>query len=80
MKWFISLITIAVGMMLVIKTQWIYDFTGPNGWAEQHLGTSGGTSFLIKLIGLVMIFGAFLAVTGLLGSILHATVGKWLNI
>ncbi len=68
MNWFIALIVIAIGSLLVIKTQWIYDFTGPIDWAEEHLGTEGGTRLFIKLIGIVMIVGAFLGVTGILGG------------
>lgn len=68
MNWFIALIVIAIGSLLVIKTQWIYDFTGPIDWAEEHLGTEGGTRLFIKLIGVLMIVGAFLGVTGILGG------------
>jgi len=68
MKWFIGLLVIGVGSLLVIKTQWIYDFTGPIDWADQHLGTEGGTRLFIKLIGVLFIIGAFLAVTGILGG------------
>ena len=68
MKWFIGLLVIGFGSLLVIKTQWIYDFTGPIEWADQHLGTEGGTRLFIKLIGIVIILGAFLAVTGILGG------------
>ena len=68
MKWFLGLLVIGVGSLLVIKTQWIYDFTGPIEWADQHLGTEGGTRLFIKLIGIVIILGAFLAVTGILGG------------
>ncbi len=68
MKWLIGLLVIVVGSLLVIKTQWFYDFTGPIEWAEQHLGTEGGTRLFIKLLGVLMIIGAFLAVTGILGN------------
>ena len=79
MKWVVEIIVILVGFFLVVKTQWIYDFTGPVDWAEAHLGTSGGTRLLIKLIGLVMIFGAFLAMTGLLGVIVKGAFGPFLK-
>lgn len=79
MNWFISLSTILVGSLLVMKTQWIYDFIGPIEWAEQHLGTEGGTRLFIKLIGVVMIFGVLLAATGLLGSIVRGIFGPFLR-
>ncbi|MEK7637243.1 MAG: hypothetical protein AAB402_02525 [Patescibacteria group bacterium] len=75
MKWLISLIVIAVGAFMVIKTQWIYDFTGPIDWAEQHLGTEGGTRLFIKLLGVLLILGAFLGVTGILGNWVLAIFG-----
>jgi hypothetical protein len=68
MTWLISLLVIGVGSLLVIKTQWIYDFTGPIDWAEQHLGSEGGTRLFIKLLGVLMIMGTFLAATGILGG------------
>ena len=71
MKWFVSLIIIAVGCLMVIKTQWIYEFTGPIDWAEQH----GGTHAFIKLLGVALILGTFLGVTGVLGNWLTGFFG-----
>lgn len=68
MSWLIATGVVLVGTLLVVRTQWIYDFTGPIDWAEQHLGTEGGTRLFIKLIGVLMILGAFLGVTGILGG------------
>ncbi len=68
MKWLISLGTIALGAFMVIKTQWIYEFTGPIEWAEQHLGSEGGTRLFIKLLCVLLILGTFLAITGTLGG------------
>jgi len=75
MTWLIGGITIAIGCLLVIKTQWIYDFTGPIDWAEQHLGTEGGTRILIKILGVLLILGAFLGVTGILGAMVKGFFG-----
>lgn len=75
MSWFIGLLVIGLGVLLVVKTQWIYDFTGPIDWAEQHLGTEGGTRLFIKLMGVVLIMGAFLAVTGILSGWVNAIFG-----
>ncbi len=68
MKWLIAIAVIGVGSLMVIKTQWITDFTGPIDWAEQHLGSEGGTRLFIKLLGVILILGAFLGVTGILGG------------
>jgi predicted small integral membrane protein len=80
MNWFIGLLVIGVGSLLVIRTQWIYDFTGPIDWAEQHLGTEGGTRLFIKLIGVLFIIGAFLGVTGILGNWVAGFFGGFMKV
>ena len=80
MKWFIGLLVIGVGSLLVLRTQWIYDFTGPIDWAEQHLGTEGGTRLFIKLIGVLIILGAFLGVTGILGGWVTSFFGSFMRV
>lgn len=70
MPWYLSLLVIGFGIFLVVKTQWIYDFTGPIDWAEVHLGSSGGTRLMIKLIGVIIILGVFLTWTGILPAML----------
>ena len=75
MNWLIALGIIAVGMLMVIKTNWIIDFTGRIDWAEQHLGSEGGTRIFIKLLGVLVILGTFLGVTGILGGWVKAIFG-----
>jgi len=65
MSIFWGLITFAIGLIFVIKTEWILRINGRVMWAEIHLGTEGGTRLLYKLIGLVFIFISFLFLTGL---------------
>ena len=79
MTFFIELLIIGLGMLLVIKTQWIYDFTGPIDFAERFLGSEGGTRLFIKLLGLLMIIGSFLAMTGLLGAMVDGIFGSLLG-
>lgn len=71
MNYVIGGIVIIVGAILVIKTEWIYNFTGPIDWAETHLGTDGGTRLLIKIIGLILILGTFMTLTGCTTSLLR---------
>lgn len=80
MSWIISIAVIAVGCLMIIKTNWFYDFTGPVDWAERHLGSEGGTRMLIKLIGVLMIAGTFLAITGILQNIILAIFGQSLQL
>lgn len=79
MNWFIGILVILVGVFLVVKTEWIYAFTGPIGWAEEHLGSEGGSRLFIKLLGVLVIIGALLAGTGILGNIVRAIFGTFLG-
>ncbi|KKQ40851.1 MAG: hypothetical protein US58_C0012G0060 [Candidatus Magasanikbacteria bacterium GW2011_GWA2_37_8] len=65
-----------LGVVLVIKTEWFLENFGTIAWAEENLGTSGGSRLLYKLIGLVLIFVGFLLVTNLMQGFLMATIGK----
>ncbi len=76
MKYFIGLLAIALGIVLVIKTEWFLENFGVNTWAEEHLGTSGGSRLMYKLIGLAIIFIAMMGLTGLLGGFIMGTVGR----
>lgn len=76
MKYIIGILAIAVGCLLVIKTEWFIQNFGTNAWAEQHLGASGGTRLMYKLIGLAIIFIAMMGMTGLLGGFIMGTFGK----
>ncbi|PIP67374.1 MAG: hypothetical protein COV79_04410 [Parcubacteria group bacterium CG11_big_fil_rev_8_21_14_0_20_41_14] len=73
---FIGILMTAAGFMMVWKTEAIVQFTGYNAWAEDKLGTMGGTRLLTKLIGLIVIFGGMLAITNMHQSFLQATIGK----
>ena len=75
-KYIVGLIAIVVGVFLIIKTEWFIENFGTNAWAEEHLGTSGGTRLMYKLIGLAIIIIAMMGVTGLLGNFIMATFGK----
>jgi len=76
MPWYASLITLLVGVFMILKTQWIYDFTGPIEWAERTLGTEGGTHAFIKILGVLLIIGTFLTWTGLLQRMLLGIFGS----
>jgi hypothetical protein len=67
---------VLIGVLLVLKTEWFVQNFGSNAWAEEKLGTSGGTRLLYKLIGIAFIFFGFLAITNLLNSFLVGTLGK----
>ncbi len=76
MRYVIGILMAAVGVFLILKTEWFIQNFGTNAWAEEHLGYSGGTRLMYKLIGIIFIFFGFLAITNLLNSFLTGTVGK----
>ena len=76
MTFVLELLGIALGAIIVIKTEWFVQNFGTSEWAEAHMGTSGGTRLLYKLIGVGIIVIAMLAMAGLLGGLIMGTVGK----
>jgi len=66
----IGLISAAVGAVIVIKAEWIFQNFGRVPWAEKHLGTEGGSRLFYKLIGLVIIIIGFLTATNLIGGLI----------
>jgi len=73
---FIGVVLVAIGFLLNWKTESIVQFTGYNDWAEQHLGTEGGTRLLTKLIGIAFIFFGMLAATNMYKGFLESTIGS----
>ena len=76
MRYFVGIFLVAAGIVLVLKTEWFIQNFGSSAWAEEHLGTSGGTRLMYKLIGIIAIFFGFLAITNLYQQFLVGTVGK----
>lgn len=75
MKYVLGIILIGLGFLIVWKSDWIMNNFGRIPWAEKHLGMDGGTRLLWKLIGLLVIIGSFLYMTGALGSLVRLIFG-----
>ena len=76
MHYFIGAVCVVIGILLVLKSEWfLYNF-GAIPWAEQNLGTSGGSRLMYKFIGLIAIFVGFLLVTNMFGNFIMGTIGK----
>ena len=72
-KFIIGMIIIAIGFLIVWKSEWLLINFGRIGWAEKHLGTGGGSRAMYKLIGsLIIVFGLLYATD------LTNTTLKWL--
>lgn len=63
---------------MVVKTEWFLENFGTIAWAEENIGSSGGSRLMYKLIGLIIIFIGFLLVTNMFNNFLMATLGKLL--
>jgi predicted small integral membrane protein len=70
MQYFIGILGTVAGFMLVWKTSAVLSFTGQIEFAEKYLGTEGGSRLFIKLVGLLIIFIAWLYMFNLGGWIL----------
>ena len=75
MKYFLGIIIVGIGFLIVWKADWMMENFGRISWAEAKLGTEGGTRFLYKLIGIAIIIGSFLYMSGALASIMRAIFG-----
>lgn len=78
MRYIIGILFVAVGVLFVLKTQWFIENFGTNAWAEDKLGTSGGTRLMYKLLGIIFIFLGFLTITNMIEGFIMGTVGKLL--
>jgi len=76
MNYIIGIICVLVGSLLILKTEWFFENFGTIAWAEENLGTSGGSRLMYKLIGLVAIFIGFLLVTNMFQGFIMGTLGK----
>ncbi len=78
MNYFIGFLLVALGTVMVIKTEWFLENFGPIAWAEENLGTSGGSRLAYKFLGIIGIFIGFLLITNMFQGFLMGTVGKLL--
>ncbi len=64
------IIGVVLGALLVLKSDWIVNIFGRVYWAEQYLGSEGGTRLFWKLVGLAIILISLLYYTEILQSFL----------
>ena len=65
---------VAIGAVITIFANKIYESVGPMAWAEEHLGTEGGSRLMYKLIGIGFCIIGFLLATGMLGGLIIGIV------
>ncbi len=59
-----GLILIAIGTLIVIKSEDLFKNFGRISWFEKNLGSEGGSRLGYKLIGILIIFFGLLMTTG----------------
>jgi len=67
----IGAIILAVGALIVIKSETVLNMFGRITFFEHYLGTEGGSRLGYKLVGLLTIFIGFLIMTNLIGGFLE---------
>lgn len=67
---------VAVGVLMIIKTESIIQSVGTSDWAESKFGTSGGTRMMYKIIGIIVIILSLMGLTGQLGGFVLAVFGR----
>lgn len=72
MRYIFGIIAIIIGTILVLKSEWFYNFFGRIELAERYLGTDGGSRLMYKLIGIAVVFISLLYMTGGVEDVLKA--------
>ncbi|HCJ52360.1 MAG: hypothetical protein A2898_01305 [Candidatus Kerfeldbacteria bacterium RIFCSPLOWO2_01_FULL_48_11] len=76
MRYFLGIIIIGIGYVFVWKSDWFVENFGRIDFAERHLASGlGGTRLFYKLLGIVIIIGAFLYMSGAVESMLGSIFG-----
>jgi len=70
MRFFIGLIIVVLGFLLVWKANPIVETFGHVPFAEKYLGADGGTRLFWKLIGILSIILGFMYMFGLIEGII----------
>lgn len=60
----LGLILIALGVVLVMKTEWFMQNIGAISWFEEKFGSSGGSRLGYKLLGILLLVLGIIFATG----------------
>ncbi|OGH83891.1 MAG: hypothetical protein A2469_04095 [Candidatus Magasanikbacteria bacterium RIFOXYC2_FULL_40_16] len=80
MKYILGILAILLGVVVVVKAEWFVINFGSIAWAEEHLGTSGGSRLMYKLIGLAMIIISIMIMTDMAQEIFLSVMGRTFGI
>ena len=74
-KIILGLIVAAIGAVITIKAEWIYQNFGAIPSADKYLGTEGGSRLAYKLIGILTAIVGFLIMTNLAEAVVIGIFG-----
>lgn len=80
MTYFLGFLVIALGIVMIIYTEWFVQNFGSSAWAEDKFGTSGGTRLMYKVLGILFIFGSVMVMTGAMGDLALLVFGRLFGI
>jgi hypothetical protein len=76
MSTFLGFLGLALGFVMVWKSNWLVANFGRLGWAEKYLGLDGGSRLGWKLIGIGVIILSLLYMFGFLGGLFLSIFGS----
>lgn len=79
MRIIFGLAIIAIGALIVIKTEGLLNAFGRIEFFERHLGSEGGSRLGYKLIGLIVIFIGMLIATNMIGGFMGWLLSPLIN-
>lgn len=76
LKVLLGLGIVVFGVLMIFKSEWFLVNFGTVAWAEEKLGSSGGTRLFYKLLGLALIFVGLLIATNMMSGLIMAIFGR----
>lgn len=76
----LGLVILAVGVLIVIKTEAMLNAFGRIAFFERYLGSEGGSRLGYKIIGLIAIFIGFLIMTNMIGGFMGWVLSPLLRV
>lgn len=70
MQFILGIIIMAIGMIIVIKSEWMLNNFGRIAFFEAKLGSEGGSRLGYKLVGIIFFFVGLLIMTNMIGGFL----------
>ncbi len=68
----IGILVVVAGFMVTWKSEWMMRNFGRIQWAEEHIGSDGGSRLLYKFLGIVGIFLGLFIITGIWTDIMNS--------